>query len=127
MKTPTFEQIVLLIVFILVPLFNFVMQRIKRRLKSQAPQEERVAQIRRPAQATPAPPPTALASRNRVHESQSPTIATPLSRGHFTKRLLLGTSRDVRHGIILMTILGPCRTFDPPGQLEPGNRLLSVK
>lgn len=126
MKTPSFEQIVLLIAFILLPLLNFVMQRIKRRLKSQAPQEEPVAQIRRPAQATPAPPPTPRASRNRVHESQAPTISTPLSRSHFTKRALLGTSRDVRRGIILMTILGPCRTFDPPGEIEPGNRLLSV-
>lgn len=127
MKTPSFEQIVLLIAFILLPLLNFVMQRIKRRLKSQTPEKEPVAQIRRQAQATPAPLPTPRASRNRVHGSQAPTISTPLSRSHFTKRALLGTSRDVRRGIILMTILGPCRAFDPPGEIEPGNRLLSVK
>jgi hypothetical protein len=115
MKTPTFEQILLLIAFILLPLLNFVMHRMKRRLKSQTPEEESVTQIRRQPQATPAPPQTARASRNRVHESQAPTVSTPLSRSHFTKRSLLGTSRDVRRGIILMTILGPCRAFDRQG------------
>lgn len=127
MKTPTFEQILLLVVFILLPLLNFVMQRIQRRLKRQTPEKEPVAPIRRQVPATPAPPPTPRASRDRILGSQAPTIATPLSRSHFTKRLLLGTGRDVRRGIILMTILGPCRTFDPPGRLEPDNRLLSVK
>jgi len=118
MKTPTFEQIVLLIVFILLPLFNFVMQRIQRRLKQKTLEKEPVAQIRRQAQATPAPPLTPRASRNRVHGPQAPTISTstPISMSHVTKRSLLGTSRDIRRGMILMTILGPCRTFDPHGE-----------
>lgn len=127
MKTPTLEQIVLLIVFILLPLFNFVMQRMKTRPKSHTPKEEPAAPIRRQAPATPAPPPTPRASRSRVHGPQAPTISTAISMSHVTKRSLLGTSRDIRRGIILMTILGPCRTFDPPGEIEPGNRLLSVK
>jgi hypothetical protein len=116
MKTPTFEQILLLIVFILLPLFNFVRQRIQRRLKQKTLEKEPVAQIRRHAQATPAPPPTPRASRSRVHGPQAPTISTPISVSHVTKKSLLGTSRDIRRGIILMTILGPCRTFDPPGE-----------
>ena len=115
MKTPTLEQIVLLIVFILLPLLNFVIQRIQRRRKRQTPEKEPVAQIRRQAQATPAPPPTPRASRSRVHGPQAPTISTPISVSHVTERSLLGTSRDVRRGMILMTILGPCRAFDPPG------------
>jgi hypothetical protein len=28
--------------------------------------------------------------------------------------LTLGNRRELRRGIILMAILGPCRTFDPP-------------
>lgn len=115
MKTPSLEQIVLLIVFILLPLFNLVMQRMKRRPKSQPPKEEPATPIRRQAQATPPPPPTPRAFRHQDYGSQAPTISTPRSRSHTTKRLLLETSQDVRRGIIHMTILGPCRAFDPPG------------
>lgn len=115
MRDLGFGQIILLmIVFILVPLIKFVMQRVRRRLEDQIPEEESVTQIRWQAQATPAPLPTPRASHNRVRELQAPIVLTPLARSHFTKRSLLGTSRDVRRGIILMTILGPCRAFDPP-------------
>ena len=115
MRDLGFGQIILLmIVFILVPLIKFVMQRVRRRLEDQIPEEESVTQIRWQAQATPAPLPTPRASRNRVRELQAPIVLTLLARSHFTKRSLLGTPRDVRRGIILMTILGPCRAFDPP-------------
>src|ERR671919_541164 len=114
MENLGFGQILLLILFILVPLINFVMRRVRKRLEDQIPEEEFVTQIRRQAQATPAPLPTPRASRNRVRELQAPIVLTPLARSHFTKRSLLGTPRDVRRGIILMTILGPCRAFDPP-------------
>jgi hypothetical protein len=115
MRDLGFGQIILLmIVFILVLLIKFVMQRVRRRLEDQIPEEESVTQIRWQAQATPAPLPTPRASRNRVRELQAPIVLTPLARSHFTKRSLLGTPHDVRRGIILMTILGPCRAFDPP-------------
>ena len=113
MKNPSFEQILLLIAFILLPLLNFVIKRLRRPLEDRIPQAP-VAQIRRQAQATPAPPPTPRASHNRVHGSQAPTVSTPLSTSHFTKRSLLGTPGDVRRGIVIMTVLGPCRAFDPP-------------
>jgi hypothetical protein len=112
MRDLGFGQIILLIVFILVPLIKFVMQRVRRRLEYQIPEEESVAQIHRQAQAIPAPPPTPRASRNRVRELQAPIVLTPLARSHFTKRSLLGTPRDVRRGIVIMTILGLCRAFD---------------
>ena len=70
-------------------------------------------QMLRQAQATPAPRPTARASRSRVHGSEAPAVA-PLANDRFTKRSLLETPRDLRRGIVIMTLLGPCRAFDPP-------------
>jgi hypothetical protein len=113
MQTPSFEQIILLIIFILAPLIYFVMQRVGRRLENQIPEEESVAQVRQQVQVIQTPPPTPRASRTRVHGLQAPTISAPLSTSRFTKKSLFGTSRDVRRGIIIMTILGPCRAFDP--------------
>jgi hypothetical protein len=109
MKNLSFGQILLLIVFILVPLINFLMHRARRRLETQTPRDEALAQMRRQAQATPAPAPTPRAAR----EVQEPTVTAPLYRRRFSQRALLENRRDVRRGIIIMTILGPCRTFDP--------------
>jgi hypothetical protein len=36
------------------------------------------------------------------------------SRTPFYRRALLENQRDVRRRFIMMTLLGPCRTFDPP-------------
>jgi hypothetical protein len=124
MKDLGFGQIILLmIVFILVPLIKFVLQRVRKPVESETPTDKSAPDTPGRAQATPAPPPTPRASRNRVRESQAPIVLTPLARSHFTKRSLLGTPRDVRRGIILMTILGPCRAFDPPE--AQGDRILS--
>jgi hypothetical protein len=63
------------------------------------------------------------ASRNRVLELQSPTVSALPSRIYFTERSLLRTTRDARHGIILMTVLGPCRASDPPESRRVKNGL----
>jgi hypothetical protein len=113
MKNLSFGQILLLIVFILVPLINFLMHRARRRLETQTPKDEALTQMRRQTQTTPAPAPTPRAARNPLREVQEPTVTAPLSRRRFSQRALLENRRDVRRGIIIMTILGPCRTFDP--------------
>jgi hypothetical protein len=76
-------------------------------------QEKSVEQMLRQAQATPTPRPTPRVSRSRVRGSEARTV-TPLANNRFTKESLLGTTRDVRRGIVIMTLLGPCRAFDPP-------------
>ena len=114
MRNLGIEQVLLLLLFILAPLLNFLLQRVRKRRDHRIPQEKSVEQVRRRAQATPSPAPTPRASRSRVHESEARTV-TPFANNRFTKRLLLGTTRDARRGIVIMTLLGPCRAFDPPG------------
>jgi len=113
MKNLSFGQILLLIVFILVPLINLLIHRARRRLETQTPKDDAAVQTRRQAQVTPAPAPTARAARNSLRDVQEPTVTAPLSRRRFSQRSLLENRSDVRRGIIIMTILGPCRTFDP--------------
>jgi hypothetical protein len=79
----------------------------------QISKEESVTQIRRQPQAAPTPPSTPRASPNRLHGSQAPTVSSPLSESHSAKRRLVGAKGDVQRGIVIMTILGPCRAFDP--------------
>lgn len=114
-------QIILLIVFILVPLIKFVVQQVKRRFEGKMPRSASATRIRQKIQAEPATLPTPRAARDRVqvNKLQAPVVLPPLEKRHFTRTSLLRTPREVRRGIVLMTILGPCRAFDPPGYSSP--------
>jgi hypothetical protein len=113
MKNLSFGQILLLIVFIVVPLIKFFMQRARRRLETQTPKDEVLTRIGREAQTTPASLPAPRPSRDRLRESEELTVTAPLFSPRFSRRALLENRGDVRRGIIIMTILGPCRTLDP--------------
>ncbi len=112
-----FGQIILVVGFIVVMIIKNVLERARKRTEDpvpdQAPAEAAAVQIPRQAQATPEPPSTLRASRVRAHESQAPSIR-PAGESGFIRKSLLRSPRDVQRGIILMTILGPCRAFDPP-------------
>jgi len=116
MRNLGLSQIILVIVFIVVPLIQFVMQRVQRRREDQIPEHKSVSQMRRQPQPARTPPQvSASTTRNQVRGSQEPTVSTRSSTSHVTERSILGAQRDVRRGIIIMAVLGPCRAFDPPG------------
>jgi hypothetical protein len=105
-------QILLLLFFIALPLLKFLLQRVrKRRRDHRIPQEKPVEQMLRQAQTTPTPWPILRAAGDRVQGSPARTVI-PLAKDRVTRRSLLGTTRDVRRGVVIMTLLGPCRAFD---------------
>ena len=112
----SFEQILLLLAFILLPLLNLLFQRIKRRVESETPAEEPVTRVPRPPRAVPARPSSSRPAGDRGRRLESPALAVPPRRLRFNKRSLFRTPRDLRRGIILMTLLGPCRALDPPDE-----------
>ena len=105
--------LLLLLLFILTPLLNFLLRRFRKRRHHLIPQEKPVEQMFYQAQTT-LPRPTPRAAGDRVHGSPARAV-TPLANDRVTRRSLLGTTRDARRGIVIMTLLGPCRAFDPPG------------
>lgn len=108
-------QLLVLILFILLPLLNFVMRRITRHPERQPPEDKARGQVRRRSEPSPRSRPLPRAPRAPDHEIQPPTVSTAVSRRRFAKRAIFQTRRDARRGIILMTLLGPCRAYDPPG------------
>lgn len=113
MKTPAFAQLLLVVAFLLLPLLSVVMQRMmRRRLEDHTPERESMTPMPRRAPSTPAPVPTLRASHRRVDASPAPISSTPLPQRHCTKRSILGSRRDTRRGIMMMTILGPCRALE---------------
>lgn len=105
-------QILLLLFFIALPLLNFLLRRVRKRRDHRIPQEKPVEQMLHQAQTT-LPRATPRAAGDPVHGSPARTV-TPLANDQTTKRSLLGTTRDARRAIVIMTLLGPCRAFDPP-------------
>ena len=110
------ELVILLIVlFILVPLANYVLERMRRRVESPRPNQPPPMpdmRARRPAPAPPTPAPAA--SRERAQTVPPAPIAATPARSRWSRKALFRTKRDVRRTIVAMTILGPCRAYDPP-------------
>ena len=106
--------VLLFIFFILVSLISFVMQRVRKRLEDKTTAEEKPpSQVPGHHQAAPASPASPRACRKDVRELRPQIVSIPPSRRYFAKRSLLQTTRDARRGIILMTVLGPCRASNP--------------
>jgi hypothetical protein len=105
-----FAQLLILLAFILVPLINWLLQRMQRRFQGQA---RRTQPPRESAPRTYAPPPVEVvtSARERVRTPDLLEIARPAGR-QLRKRSLFRNRRDLRRAIILMTVLGPCRAAD---------------
>ena len=112
MKNFSFEPIVLLLIFILIPLANYVLNRMRRRLQPPGSTRQPIPEMgfRRQPAATPA----SRASRERA-QAAPPTKTMMPSRRRWSRQALFRTKRDVRRVIVAMTVLGPCRAYDPPG------------
>jgi hypothetical protein len=112
----TRTQVLLFAALVLAPLFSVLMRAIMRYLEGDRPRDlepgARNAPV--PVRSPPAPAPAPAfhvrdTPRGRVTETASEPGAT---HGR------LGSHGDVRRGLMLMAILGPCRALDPPGASE---------
>ena len=112
MRNFSFEPIIVLIIFILIPLANYVLARMRRRFEQPSPTRKPMPDMgfRRQAAATPTPASPTL--RERSEEAPPNRV---LSRSRWSRKTLFRTRRDARRVIVAMTVLGPCRAYDPPG------------
>jgi hypothetical protein len=111
----TRAQLLILVMVAFVILINLITHVLRRRRERDAPRriEPEAPQI--PPRA-PRLPPLVVESRRaleRPHGAPLPR-AVPPSAARRRARSLVGSLREVRRGIILMTILGPCRALEPP-------------
>jgi hypothetical protein len=114
MRNFSFEPIVLLLIFVMIPLANYVLQRMRRRFEPPKPTGQPVPDMGFRRQAAPTPAPASLSLRERAQEAP-PTRVLALSRRRWSRRTLFRNRREVRRVIVAMTVLGPCRAYDPPG------------
>jgi hypothetical protein len=106
--------------FLALVLFNYFAQRAARRREQQEKAQTAVAPARPSVEeelpeelwgrtvTPPAPPPASVL----VRRSAPP----PAPRRLHPVRALLNDKRDLRHAVVLMMVLGPCRGQEPPAR-----------
>lgn len=114
MRTVSLEQILLLVAFIVLPLLNVLFQRVKRHFETKPPEGVSWPDIAPEVQEIPQLLWEPRTSRKQPHEIREPAVSTSLPRRNVAKKLTLGSRQEIRRGIVLMAVLGPCRAFDPP-------------
>lgn len=131
----TSELLVYGIVFAIVILFNFLMPLLTRRARQM--QERLQEQLRQQGQAPPEPDeeeepldeswgrsrrPQAYESLERLEAQTGPGDHAPApavmpvpapAPGRIAAARLFASRKDLRHAIVVMTVLGPCRALDP--------------
>lgn len=139
MRDVSFEQLIILGIFLVMGLVNFVLERLRKRGRTAQPQDydhdipaeeidldealwrERTADL--PPGPEPASMPAPGPSPPRVPSGRAatPSVAAPVSPPRPPTRAMQGRRprrridpREARRGVVLMTILGPCRGIDPP-------------
>jgi hypothetical protein len=105
-------QILVLLAFILVPLINLLLKRMRRRFEPPPRREP----PRQPAPRTigKLPPVEVVASARERVPAPARTQIPPRSRPPLRNRALFSSRRDLRRAILLMAVLGPCRALDAP-------------
>jgi hypothetical protein len=103
--------IIVLIIFILIPLANYVLGRMRRRFEQPKPAGQRMPDMGLRRQAAPAPTPTSGMPRERAQETPLNAIL-PSSQSRWSRRTLFRNRRDLRRVIVAMVVLGPCRAAD---------------
>ncbi|HEX6298093.1 MAG TPA: hypothetical protein VFZ74_16100 [Burkholderiales bacterium] len=113
-------EIIYVLVFLGFVLFNVLTQMARRRQQSEAQAGERDAADEPPSPAADeplediwgrVPPPAPVTVPPPV---AAPHAAPALPRRVHPVRALLKDKRDLRRAVILMMVLGPCRSQEPP-------------
>ena len=108
-------------------LFNYLAQQLAKKAREQQEAAAREAAEQEAAQAPPAAleealediwgrPPAAPVAAMQVPEPRPAPRGVPPPSPPAATRRLFGSRQDLRHAIVLMTVLGPCRALEPPEQ-----------
>ena len=110
MENFNLTAVLLLILFALLPLANYILSRLRRRFQQPPPPRQPISDMGFRRQAAP----SAARDTREAAPLASPTQPLMPKRELGSRRTLFMTRRDLRRAIIAITILGPCRANEPP-------------
>ena len=101
--------VILLILFALLPLVNYILSRLRRRFQPPPPPRQTMPDLGFRRQTVP----SAAHDIREAERVTPPAESITPRRERGSRRALFVTRRDLRDAIIAMTILGPCRANQP--------------
>ena len=108
------EELIYVLIFGAIVLFQYIMKRFGPQPQPDSAQDdEPVAQLPEKMAETPAAYSVFRAFVDPLPRPAAPSASPPLTRPRFSRRSLMGTRREVQNAIVIATILGPCRAFEP--------------
>ena len=106
-------ELIYVLMFAAIVLFQYLMKRFGPQQQTEFPQDEQLEQIPEEAKETPAAFPVSGVAAGHFGRTVAPGVFSALPRRRFSRRSLLGTRRQVQDAIVIATILGPCRAYEP--------------
>jgi len=107
------EELLYVLIFAAVLLYSFVMKRFGPREQQAPAQDEQFSQFPEEVQETPVADSVSRASVGQFARSEPQVASAWQARHRYSRRSLMGTRQDVQNAIVLATMLGPCRAFEP--------------
>ena len=105
------EELLYVLVFLAIMLFQYLTRRFGPKAPEEPAWDERPSQVPEELEDTPA----AFAVSGVVHDisgrSDVPMVVPVRQR--FSRSSLMGSRRAVQNGVVVATILGPCRALEP--------------
>jgi len=106
-------ELIYVLVFGAIVLFQYMMKRLGQQEQQDSAQHEDLPQIPEEVTETPAAFSVSSVGVSDFGRTEAPSASAPLPGRRFARRSLMGTKREVQKAIVLATILGPCRAFEP--------------
>ena len=108
------EELLYVLMFAVIVLLQHLMKRFgPQQQPQQLPQDEPEPEFPKQERAAPEASWGSTASDFRFDRTEAPSASAPPPRRRFTRRSLLGNKREVQNAIVIATIVGPCRAFEP--------------
>lgn len=104
------------LLYVLMFLAIVLLQYLMKRFGSQAPEpawDELPEQIPEAPEDTPAASTAFGVAGSNLGSSAAPETSLAPPRRRFSRNSLMGSRREVQNAVVIATILGPCRAFEP--------------
>lgn len=109
-------ELLYVVMFVAIVLFQYLMKRFGPQEQSDPVVQEDLPPTPEAVEASPAAPAVssvAVGHFGYFGPAEAPSASPALPRRRFARASLMGTRREVQNSIVIATILGPCRAFEP--------------
>ena len=94
-------------------LFRYIKYRFGQQVQQDSAQHERLQDVSEEVKETPAAPSVSSVGAGPFGRTEAPSASAPLPERRFSRRSLMGNKWEVQNAIVIATVLGPCRAFEP--------------